>query len=117
MAQVQQFLLAVGSQQPFRMILVKPCTRRDPLRLEPYDVLDALRVCVIGYRTQPAREAFHIHLPRAGMRPAPFAVLRIVHVPSGVHPPVVELQVFFEIAVNEELLVLLVRVDHLAELM
>ena len=42
--------------------------------------------------------------------------LSVARIPAGVHPPVVELDAFFEIAIDEQLLVGLVGLDHLGEL-
>ena len=81
------------------------------LRLEPDDGLDALGVGVVADRPQAAGEAVRVDLPGAGLRPA-----RLVPVPAGVHPPVVERQPLLEVAVDEQLLVGAVGVDHLAEL-
>ena len=110
-AEIEQAAL-VAAENPFRMVLRQPRAGGHPLRLEPDEDLDALAVGVIGDGPQPAREPRGVHLPRADAGPA----AAMVHVPAGVHPPVVELDVLLEVAVDEQDLPGLVGVDHLVVL-
>ena len=107
-AEVQQSAV-LAAEDPFGMVLRQPGAGRDAFRLEPDDDLHALGVGVIADRPKSLGKPPRIDLPRAHFRPA-----GLLHVPAGVHPPVVELQAFFQIAVDVHDLVLLVGADHLA---
>ena len=90
------------AQEPLGMLLVQPGAGHDAFRLEPDQDLDAPRVSVIADRPKPAREPLRIDLPGADLRPA-----LLLDVPAGVHPPVVELAAFLQVAVDVHDLVLL----------
>jgi len=96
------------AQQPLRVVLVEPRAGRDPLRLEPHQDLHPLGVGVIADRAQAAGKPLRIDFPRADLRPA-----LLLHVPAGVHPPVVELELFLQVAVDVHDLVVGVGLDHL----
>ena len=66
---------------------------------------------MVGDGSQPARKSFPVDFPGADIDP-----LAIVHIPSGVHPPVFERQLFLEKPINEQFLVLLIGSEHLIEL-
>jgi len=105
----QRILLAGrGAQEPLRMLLVQPSARHHALRFEPNQDLDAPRASVLADRPEAARESARIDLPRADLRPA-----LLLDVPAGVHPPVVELQIFLQVPVDMHDLIPLVGLDHL----
>ncbi len=64
---------------------------------------------VVADGAEAAGEPPRIDLPRAHLRPAV-----LLDVPAGVHPPVVELEPFFQVAVDVHDLVLLVGANHLS---
>ena len=68
-AEVQESA-ARPAEDPLGMVLGQPGVRVDPLRLEPDDRLDALRVRVVADRPQAAREPLPVHFPGAGLGPA-----------------------------------------------
>ena len=110
-AEIEQAAL-VAAENPFRMVLRQPRAGGHPLRLEPHENLDVLAVGIIGDGPQPAREPGGVHLPRADTGPA----AAVMHVPPGVHPPVVELDVLLAVAVDEQDLLGFIGVDHLVVL-
>ena len=83
------------------MVFGEPGAGRDSLRLEPDDGLHAFGVRVIADLAQALGKSPRIDFPRARLRPTD----RIAGIPAGVHPPVIELQAFFEVAIDEEDLV------------
>ena len=96
------------AQQPVVLVVVvEPRAGRDPLRLEPDDDLDAFGVGVIADRPQAAGESRLIDLPRAGLAP-----ISVAGIPTGVHPPVVDLDPLFDVAVDEEFLTGFVGLGH-----
>ena len=91
------------------MVRVEPRAGGDAFRLEPDENLHPLRVRMVADRTEAPRKPLRIELPRAHLRPA-----ALLDVPAGVHPPVVELEPFLQVAVDVHDLVLLVGADHLS---
>ncbi len=109
-AEVEQ--AAVGAaEDPLGVVFGQPRAAVDALRLEPHDRPDALGAGMVRDLPQASGEAVGVHLPCAGLAPAPIAP-----VPAGIHPPVVQRQLLLEVAVHEQHLARAVGVDHLAEL-
>ncbi len=67
---------------------------------------------MIADRPQAARKSLRIDLPSADVRPAP-----LVPIPAGIHPPVIQFQAFFQVAIDEQFLAGRIGVDHFTELM
>ncbi len=95
-------------QQPLGPVLVEPGIRRDALRLEPHHDLHALGVGMIADRLQASRKTLRIDFPGSHLGPT-----LLLHVPAGVHPPVVDLEPFFQVTIDVHDLVGLVGADHL----
>ena len=90
------------------MLLVEPGAGHDPFRFEPDENFHTFRVRVLADRFKPAGEPFRVDLPGPDLGPAV-----LLDVPAGVHPPGVDLQALFQIAIDVQDLVGLVGPDHL----
>ena len=92
-AEVQQPVAALA-QEPFGMLFKQPRALVDPLRLEPEYGLHVLGVGVVGDLADALGEPLWIGLPGAGFPPIAAGV------PSGIHPPVVELRAALQVGVD-----------------
>src|SRR5215831_3414258 len=90
------------------MLLPEPASTSDPLQFEPHDRLDPHGVCIVIDRPQPVGEAFGIYLPGSCVRPS-----SITDIPAGIHPPIIDFDFFLVIAVEKQLLAVLIRAGHL----
>ena len=95
-------------QQPLRVVVRNPCVGRYPLRFEPNQNLDSLGVGILADRFETVWKAAFVNLPSSNLWPTV-----LLHVPSRIHPPVVDLQFRFQVTVDMHDLVGFVAPDHL----
>ena len=110
-AVVKEFLSTVAAQEPRFPVLVQPRSRRDSLGLEPQEGIHASGVGMVGNGPQAVGEPLAVDLPGAHVWPT-----GLVHVPTGIHPPEVDLDAVIEVTVDEQLLIVLVGAGHFVEL-
>src|ERR1700691_3478179 len=89
------------------MFFPQPTPARDPLELEPKNRLNSHRVSVVVDGTKAVGKPFRIDLPSTGIGPG-----SIAHIPSRIHPPIVELDVFLVVAIEKQLLTRFVGPRH-----
>ena len=110
-AVVKELLLTVAAQQPLLLVLVKPCPRRDALGLEPQEGIDASGVGMVGNGSQAVGEPRAVDLPRAHVWPT-----ALILVPTGIHPPEIDVDAMIEVTVDEQPLIVFVGPRHFVEL-
>ena len=86
------------AEDPLRAVEGQPGAGRRPLGLEPDNQLYLARVEIIADRPEAPGKTCGIGLPRARLEPVG------ARVPTGVHPPVIELDAFLDQGVEEQAL-------------
>src|SRR5580692_10837220 len=89
------------------MFFPQPTPARDPLELEPQNRLNSHGVSVVVDGTKAVGKPFRVDLPSTGIGPG-----SIAYIPSRIHPPIIELDVFLAIAIQKQLLTRFVGPRH-----